>query len=130
MRSPAAIVAAAALSCAGCGVADDRDQARDSAAQFYAALAQRDGATACDHLSPATSDALERQEKQACARAIVDQEVGSAPVTDVAVYETEAVVTLRGGLRAYLDRRAGGWKVSAAGCRRKPAGPADCELED
>ena len=114
----------------GCGTADDRDQARASASEFFAALEERDGHAACDHLSPPTADALERQEKASCPEAILDQDLGEGAVASVAVYETDAVVALRGGERAYLDRRAGGWKVSAAGCKLKATGPAECELED
>jgi hypothetical protein len=131
MRRPAGIVALGlALAGTGCGVDDDRDQVRASASQFYAALERHDGATACDHLSPPAAEALEKVEDRRCDRAILGLDLGQGPVRDVAVYETDAVVTLPGGERAYLDRRAGGWKVSAAGCRLLPAGPADCELED
>lgn len=125
-----ALVAAVAVAAAGCGVADDRDRVRDSASEFYAALAARDGAAACDRLTPPASDALEQIGRRRCERAILDLDLGAGPVREVAVFETEAVVALPGGERAYLDRRAGGWKVTAAGCKLLPAGPADCELEE
>ncbi|MDX6697349.1 MAG: hypothetical protein QOE65_746 [Solirubrobacteraceae bacterium] len=120
-------VAAAA---GGCGIADDRDQARASASQFFAALQHGDGATACDHLSPATASNLEQQEKSSCPKAILGQSLGGGSVQRVRVYQTDAVVTLSDGEQAYLDRRAGGWKVSAAGCKPQGDAPADCEVAD
>jgi hypothetical protein len=128
LRGP--LAAAVVVAVPGCGVADDRGAARAAAEGFYAGVHQQRGPAACDRLSPPAAEALEKLEDRACERAVVTLNLGHAPVTDVQVWETGAVVTFGASERAYLDRRAGGWKVTAAGCRPMAIGPDDCELED
>ena len=118
-----------ALAAAGCGTSDDRREARLVAAQLHAGVAAGDGEAACVRLSPPAAAALEREEKRPCATAVVDLELGSSEVAEVEVWETEAVVIFADGGRTFLGRRPGGWKVSAAGCRPQPGGPAECEVE-
>jgi uncharacterized protein YceK len=125
--------AAIALTClvalAGCGVSDDRDPARQVALRFYADVHGRDGAAACGRLAPPTAEALERTQELPCERAVVALDLAGSAVAEVEVFETNAAVSFREGEVAYVDRRSGGWKVSAAGCRPAPSGPAECELE-
>ena len=123
-------VALAVLLVSGCGVSDDEGQARIAARDFYASVQAREGAGACERLAPPTAESLERQEARRCEEAVLTLDLGDGPPRRVQLFQTEAVVTLGGGEKAYLDRRAGGWKVTAAGCASTGAGPADCELGD
>jgi hypothetical protein len=123
-------IAGVALGTAGCGTGHDRQAARDVAQGLYSAVARLDGQAACRRLSPPTADALEQQAKAPCERAVTDLQLHGGRVASVDVFQTDAVVEFAGGERAYLERRAGGWKVSAAGCKPQPAGPAQCEAED
>ncbi len=126
----AAIALTGLVALSGCGVSDDREDAREAALGFYAGVRDRDGGAACERLAPPTVDALERTEKLPCERAVVQLDLAGGQVAGVEVFETNAAVSFRGGETAYVDRRSGGWKVSAAGCRPMPSGPAECELED
>ncbi len=131
----AALLAASVCTVAltACGVSDDRTQARDVAARFAAALADDDGAAACAQLSAATAEALAQEERAACAEAVTQLGLDLGTVAQVRVYVTNAEAIYASGERAYLDRSADGWRLSAAGCRfehGKPRSrPATCELE-
>ena|SRR5687767_8645301 len=130
MRLRALSLAAALPLAAGCGVSDDRREAREVTEGFYSGVERRDGTAACERLAPPTADALARQEKESCEQAVVDLPLQGAPIARVQVFETNAAVRFDDGQVTFLDRRAGGWKVSAAGCRPRGEAPADCELED
>jgi hypothetical protein len=130
MRPLTVAIAGVALGTAGCGTAHDRDAARDVAQGLYAAVARHDGRAACERLAPPTVDAVEQQAKAPCEQAVTDLQLHGGRIVSVEVFVTDAVVEFAGGERAYLDRRAGGWKVSAAGCKPQPAGPAQCEAQD
>ncbi|MDX6649636.1 MAG: hypothetical protein QOJ97_1587 [Solirubrobacteraceae bacterium] len=123
-------IAGLALGVAGCGTAHDRDAARDVAAGLYSAVARHDGRAACRRLGPPTVDSLEQQAKAPCEKAVSDLQLHGGRIASVEVFQTDAMVQFAGGERAYLERRQGGWKVSAAGCKPQPAGPAQCEVED
>lgn len=129
----ALLAAVCAVALSACGQADDRAQARDVAARFAAALADGDGAAACAQLSEAAVAALEQQESAPCARAVTGLGLDPGAVGQVRVYLTNAQAVYASGERAYLDRAADGWRLSAVGCRfedGKPRSrPATCELE-
>jgi hypothetical protein len=114
---------------AGCGVSDDRRQVREAVTAFYAEVQRADGGAACQRLAPPAAEALERQASRPCPAAVVDLQLSGGAVAEVEVFETNARVAFRGGEMAFADRRAGGWKVSAAGCKAQPSGPAECEVE-
>src|SRR4051812_13098689 len=126
MRLPAVLLLALAL--AGCGTADDREQATHAAERFYAAVRAGDSAKACAVLGEQALKAIDP-----CSRSVTKLELKGGPVVGARVYITSAVVDLAGGESVFLGREPTGWKVSAAGCRHvegKPADrPADCELE-
>ncbi len=127
------VAAACAVALSACAQSDDRDQVRDVAARFSAALADGDGAAACGQLSAAAVEALEQDEREACAEAVTSLPLEAGGVAQVRVYVTNAQVVYASGERAYLDRSADGWRLSAVGCRfehGKPRSrPATCELE-
>jgi hypothetical protein len=121
-----------ATALAGCGTADDRDQARAATERFYDAFRQHDGAAACAELSEPASKALEDQEGKDCAQAVTGLDLKGGGVESVEVYVTSAKVDLAEHVTAYLDRGPSGWKITALSCAHgaKPADhPATCELE-
>ena len=121
------VFALVCLALAGCGTADDRDQARATAQRFYDAVRAGDGAAACLQLS----QSLAEEEGDRCERDVTALE--SSRITGVEVYVTSAKVDTASSGSAFLDRGPSGWKIAAAGCAPggKPAShPFDCELED
>jgi hypothetical protein len=129
VRRLSVICAVAAL--AGCGASDRATDATAVAERFHSALAQRDGAGACEALAEETRKKLEQQEQAACAEAILDLDLPeAAPAGEASVYVTTASVSLAAGGRTFLDESDDGWKVSASGCTpTTPDLPYDCELE-
>jgi hypothetical protein len=114
---------------AACGSDADENQARSAAEGLYAAVSRHDGDAACARLSSAAAQALEQQEKEACAKAVTGLDLQGSHAARVRVFETSAAVTFAGGELAFLDRTGEGWRVSAAGCKPRGREPADCELE-
>jgi hypothetical protein len=117
------------LGVAACGSDTDEDQARGAAEGLYAAVSRHDGEAACAQLTSAAAQALEQEEKEACAKAVTGLELQGSHAARVRVFETSAAVTFTGGELAFLDRTSEGWRVSAAGCKPQGQQPADCELE-
>ena len=122
-----------ALCVLGCGTADDRAAARETTERFYAAVANDDGAAACEELSEDTVKELESQSGQECADAVTDLEYAGGSVVTVEVYATNAKADLSGGESAFLSPESGSWKLSAIACRPeegKPRDrPLDCEVQ-
>jgi hypothetical protein len=126
------LLVAAAASVAGCGTADDRQQARAAAQRFFADLQRGDGAGACRELGEEAIKQLIQEEQAPCAQAVTRLHVAPGAVDRVEVFVTSGKVDLANGASAFLDRSPDGWKLSAVGCRPdvKPADrPYDCELE-
>ena len=115
---------------AGCGRDSDERDARRAAETLYAAVAKKQGRTACATLTPAAAHALEQQEREPCAQAVTSVQLSGSRASRVRVYETSAAVSFEGGETAFLDHTDEGWRVSAAGCKPMGQEPADCELED
>src|SRR4051812_29860389 len=109
MRQLAACLAVLFL--AGCGTADDREQARHAAERFYAAVRAHDAARACAALSEQALRAIDP-----CSRTVTDLTLHGGRVLRTRVYVTNAIVDLAGGESVYLGREPTGWKVDAAGC--------------
>jgi N-methylhydantoinase A/oxoprolinase/acetone carboxylase beta subunit len=122
-----------ALCSVGCGTADDRADARAATERFYAAVANDDGAAACEELSEDTVKELESQSGQECAEAVTDLEYEGGSVVMVEVHATNAKADLSGGESAFLSPESGVWKLSAIACKPeagKPRDrPLDCEVE-
>jgi hypothetical protein len=121
------------LASAGCGTADDREQARGAVLRFNHALEEGRGSAACAELSAAAVAALESQSGRGCARAVTALGLEGGEVTATEVYLTNARVRLSSGESAYLGREPSGWKIGAVGCKPeegKPRDrPLDCEVE-
>jgi hypothetical protein len=127
-----ALALAAPLALGACGTSDDRAQARAAVARFYADVGRHDGDGACGELSQDAIKDLIEQEQASCRRAVTTLKVKPGRITRVQVFVTNAKVDLSSGDTAFLDRAAGGWKLSAVGCRpeEKPADhPYDCEVQ-
>lgn len=128
-RSVVALALLAAALCA-CGRSGDRQAVRGVAVQFYAAVDRGDGARACALLSTDTRKSLEKQESEACHKAVQHLHLNAGPVGSARVYSLEASVELRGGDTVFLEETKQGWRIAASGCH--PTGreePADCDLE-
>lgn len=121
------------LTLAGCGTADDRDQAIGVVERFYDAVRHDRGEEACAQLSTAALTQLESQARQPCIAAIGGLEYEGGAVVDAHVYLTNAKVDLRGGESAFLSREPSGWRISALACRPEEGEPRDrpyeCEVE-
>ena len=88
-----------------------------------------DGERACDELTADTLTEFESQEGKPCAEAILDAGLTPGEVVRSDVAETSAAVDLVGGTRLFLDHTPEGWRIGAAGCRPRPGGPYDCEVQ-
>ena len=87
--------------------------------QFHAALEQDDGQAACDELSEETASKLEQEEGKPCEEAILELDLPKGGTVALRRVETRsAYADLAEGSADFLDEGAGGWKISAAGCRR------------
>ena len=116
------------LAVTGCSSQQDA-AASDLAQQFYAALADRDGAAACRKLAPETLSELEESAAKPCPEAVLEErlpDVGEPSV--VHVFGTMAQVRYAGE-SAFLSRFPDGWRVTAAGCLPQPPGPYECRVE-
>lgn len=120
----------AATGLGGCGGKDDGAASR-AAERFYAAVAQRDGDTACAQLEQSTLEALEHEEKSACPKAVLSLELSGSEADSATVWITSAQVRLRRGDTVFLDETPDGWRVAAAGCKPQPGEeePYQCEVE-
>ena len=118
---------------AGCGTADDRDEARATVERFYAAVEARDDGAACDELGESLLEAVESQAGRGCEDVITGFEYEPGPVDRTEVYITNAKVDLASGESAFLSRATDGWKLSAIACGPADGKPADrpfeCEAE-
>lgn len=126
----------------GCGGVQEREDAAAAAVfRFQESLRASDTARGCAALAPGTRDELEQTAELPCARALPDAGLPDAgppdagrpdagrPATDdvrvVDVYGRQArVVTRRDTL--FLSAFPGGWKITAAGCTKRPNMPYQC----
>ncbi|MFF8261297.1 hypothetical protein [Streptomyces virginiae] len=115
---------------AGCGASGTRvDGARDVGRAFEQALASRDYGAACGLLAPETRTQLEEDEKQACAKALEEQELPvPGAVNGAEVYGRQALVHA-GGETLFLSQFTGGWRVVAAGCTPQEDKPYQCVVK-
>jgi hypothetical protein len=132
-RRAVVIATLAAASITGCGVGDDREQARSVVERFYAAVESGNGTLACGELSPDLIAQVESQTGQACDRGITRLSLDGGAVTSTQVYAVNAVVELGTGETAFLSRSSTGWRLSAIGCEPQPGKerdrPSECEAE-
>ena len=123
------MLVALALSISACGGSQDAD-ATDTARTFYDALSAKDGAAACDLLTPGTRDELEQSSGKKCGVAILDELKSGAPRDggDVEVYGVMARVHWWDET-VFLTRMPDGWRVLAAGCKPIEGDPYDCVVK-
>ncbi|WP_217616268.1 hypothetical protein [Cellulomonas sp. GbtcB1] len=127
------VVALAALPLAACTLPGDAPAA--AVADFYAAVADGDGAAACADLTPAVVAAVEEEAGSSCADALTTGDLGddlqdraqgtTAPRVRVAGRQAQAVL---GTDTVFLSRSGSGWLITAAGCTPRPERPYDCEV--
>jgi len=116
-----------ALAVTACGTGHE-EEVEATAADFYAALADRDGAAACALLAPATRSELEQSSGKPCPRAVLEEKVPKAGDPDtVQVFGTEGQVTFDRET-TFLGDFPQGWRVVAAGCTPREPRPYDCVL--
>jgi hypothetical protein len=120
-----ALAAATAVCAGGCGA--DSLAVRRATEEFFAALAARRNDRACARLAPEAADGLRRR-GSVCAEEIGRLNLVGGGIRDVRVWGDRAQVVLTGDT-VFLTRLAQVWKISAAGCRRRAAGPYDCDVE-
>jgi len=111
----------------GCAESGD-DEVSAISADFYAAVADHDGDTACGLLSTRTRSEVERSSGKPCATGLLEEglpAVGAA--REVAVFGTSAQVRYAGEV-AFLSRFHDGWRVVAAKCSAQPDDRYDCEV--
>jgi hypothetical protein len=116
-RTGVAIAAGGSLvAVAGCS--SSQTPGVSAAAQgFYTAVAEGDGAGACELLSAATVTELEQSAGKACPEAVLEEDIPEPGDVDSArVYGTMAIVTAAGDTM-FLSRFPQGWLVTAAGCQ-------------
>jgi hypothetical protein len=120
----------AGVAFAGCGTATSERDVSQVVERFQSDLAAGDGHGACAQLTASTREALVRDEKEPCRRAVLGlglPEGGSVSRSDV--YLTSGYAEAAGEA-LFLDQAAGGWRISAAGCTPTEDDlPYDCELE-
>jgi hypothetical protein len=114
----------------GCGDVGNREAAAgDVATKLLAAVAGKDGATACAVLAPRTASELTQSAGKPCDEAILDQDLPApAAVNGTDVYGQWAQVRLSDDT-LFLAVFPGGWRVVAAGCKPRKSRPYDCTLQ-
>jgi hypothetical protein len=98
----------------------------DVAREFHEAVAAGDGAATCGVLAPTTRSEVEQSAGKECAVAIIEEPIpGVSGAGSSSVFGTMAQVRYAGDV-VFLTRMPSGWRVLAAGCVERAAGPADC----
>jgi hypothetical protein len=114
----------------GCGAPQDqRDAAAAVAQRLLTSVQQKDGATACDQLAPATRKTVEADAGKGCAEAIGDEGLPEpGDVRTVDVYGQWARVVFSDDT-VFLATFPQGWRVVAAGCEAQGRQPYQCSVE-
>jgi hypothetical protein len=124
-------VAVAALVLTSCADAQ-REPVTETAAAFYTALANDDGAGACAELAARTRSTVEQSAQKPCEQAILEEDIpvldDAADPRDVSTFGTGAQVRYIGEA-TFLSRFRTGWLVVAAGCVPGPGEVFDCQVD-
>jgi hypothetical protein len=130
-RRPGALVLCALIALlSGCGRAQDDRAVSAVTERFVRAVQAHDGARACAQLSTGAVQALEHDEGERCAKAVVGLDIRASAARRSQVFGGGAKVDLADGHSAFLELTRRGWRVSAAGCA--PEGgdkPYTCEVQ-
>jgi hypothetical protein len=114
----------------GCGRAQDDRAVSAVTERFVQAVQSHEGARACAQLATGTVEALEHDEGERCAEAVVGLEIDASAVRRTQVFGDGAKVDLADGHSAFLELTRRGWRVSAAGCTPGAGdAPYSCEVE-
>jgi hypothetical protein len=114
----------------GCGRGHDDRAVATVTERLLRAVQEHDGARACAQLSAQAADALEDDEGERCAEAVVGLDLAPSAVRRTEVFGTAAKVDLANGHSVFVELTQAGWRVSAAGCVPQPADqPYRCEVE-
>lgn len=112
---------------AGCGGTQDAAVA-EASRSLLEAVDQGDGGAACALLAPAVRTEIEDTTGKPCARAILDEPLGTASgPAQVEVFDTAAQAVV-GSETLFLSRFDGRWLVIAAACTAVPDEPYDCSI--
>jgi hypothetical protein len=118
----------AALVLAGCGNTQE-ERALDAAGAFYSAVADQDGASACDLLTRVTRSELEQSSGKPCDEAVLEEQIPSVQGPGkVHVFGTMAQAAYDADT-VFLTRFGDRWLVVAAACSLGQSGIYDCRLE-
>lgn len=122
------IALAVALTVTGCSGERDTDVAA-ATEDFFAAVADGDGAAACGLLAPSTRSELESSSGAPCADAVLEEVNAADSTPEVAVYGDAARARV-GSETAFLALLDGDWQVTAAGCSAPATQdlPYDCTV--
>jgi hypothetical protein len=121
------IVAALIVMCAGCAGGQREADSRAAAADFLAAITDRDTRKACALLATDTRDQLSYAEGEPCTTALGSSDLAGGSVDSVAVWGERAEVHASSGT-LFLVELDTGWRIAAAGCTRGSDGTYDCRL--
>jgi hypothetical protein len=118
---------AVVLAAGGCGPPQGTlQQAGATARDFYAAVRAHNGVVACGLLAPETRREVEQSGRAPCPQALVQQDLPDADAArEVTVYGDQAIVSLDADT-VFLTEMSAGWRVTAAGCQRRPELPYEC----
>jgi hypothetical protein len=114
----------------GCGRAQDDRAVSAVTERFLQAVQGHEGTRACAQLSTGAVQALEHDEGERCAEAVVGLDIDASAVRRTQVFGGGAKVDLADGHSAFLELTRRGWRISAAGCVPEAGdAPYTCEVE-
>jgi hypothetical protein len=115
------------LAAGGCG-SSQGSAAGDAADAFHGAVSSRDGAAACDLLTPSARSNLEQSAATACDAAVLEElDPVAGTAGSVSVFGAMAQARYASET-TFLARFRDGWRVTAAGCTRGQAQVYDCTV--
>jgi hypothetical protein len=132
MRRTSVAALSLALLSAGCGTGASERDTQTVVDSFETAVAGSNGDRACRQLTGELRSSLEDMEGKPCETAVLALGLsGGGHAEHGRVYITSALVKVPGHGAAFLDQTRQGWRISAAGCVRKPdRDEYRCKLED
>ncbi|SDZ56281.1 hypothetical protein [Herbiconiux ginsengi] len=119
-----------ALVLSGCAsLAPDGAAAQRVTETFLTAIADGDGATACQQLNDSARETVENETDAGCAEGVLALNIETeAPASSGEVYSRAAFVET-GETAVFLTPGDDGWLIRAAGCTPMAEGPFDCLLD-
>lgn len=124
----AAAAAGAAASLVACSASPSRSEPRDVAVRFVSAVLAKDGATACTLLTKDAQSAAVGATNAKCETAVTNLDEKGTQVRGIQLWGDAAQVRV-GTDVIFLRQYDTGWKVRAAGCKKMPHQPYDCDVD-